>query len=49
MDAMGNSRPFFVLAFLGQQKIGSASALSSFPLEIFLRGRTKQCRNAGNP
>ncbi len=49
MDAMGNSSPFFVLAFLGWQKIGSASALSGFPLEFFLRGRTKQRRNAGNP
>jgi hypothetical protein len=29
---------------LGQQKISSASALSGFPLEIFLRGQTKQCR-----
>jgi hypothetical protein len=38
---MGNSNLFFVLAFLGRQKIGSASALSGFPLEIFLRGRTK--------
>jgi hypothetical protein len=46
---MGNSSLFFVLAFLGRQKIGSASALSGFPLENFLRGRTKQCRNAGNP
>ncbi len=41
-DAMGDSSLFFVLAFLGQQKIGSASALSGFPLEIFLRGQTKQ-------
>ncbi len=29
---------------LGRQKIGSASALSGFPLEIFLRGQTKQRR-----
>ncbi len=43
-DAMGNSSLFFVLAFLGRRKIGSASALSGFPLEIFLRGRTKQNR-----
>ncbi len=42
-DAMGNSSLLFVLA-LGRQKIGSASALSGFPLEIFLRGQTKQCR-----
>jgi hypothetical protein len=46
---MGDSSLFFVLAFLGQQKIGSASTLSGFPLEIFFRGRTKQRRNAGNP
>jgi hypothetical protein len=43
-DAMGDSSLFFVLAFLGWQKIGSASALSGFPLKIFLRGRTKQRR-----
>ena len=43
-DAMGNSSLLFVLAFLGRQKIGSASALSGFPLEFFLRGRTKQHR-----
>ena len=43
-DAMGDSSLFFVLAFLGRQKIGSASALSGFPLKIFLRGRTKQRR-----
>ncbi len=42
MDAMGNSSLLFVLAFLGRQKIGSASALSGFPLEIFLRGQIKQ-------
>jgi hypothetical protein len=48
-DAMGDSSLFFVLGFLGQQKIGSASALSGFPLENFLRGRIKQRRNAGNP
>ncbi len=28
---------------LGRQKIGSASTLSGFPLEIFLHGQTKQC------
>ncbi len=39
-DAMGNSSLLFVLAFLGRQKIGSAG----FPLEIFLRGQTKQRR-----
>ena len=44
MDAMGDSSLLFVLAFLGRQKIGSASKLSGFPLEIFLRGRTKQRR-----
>jgi hypothetical protein len=37
MDAMGYSSLFFffffVLAFLGQEKIGSASTLSSFPPE----------------
>ncbi len=33
-----------MLAFLGREKIGSASTLSSFPLEIFLRGQTKQRR-----
>ena len=43
-DAMGNSSLFFVLAFLGRRKIGSASALSGFSLENFLRGRTKQHR-----
>jgi hypothetical protein len=43
-DAMGNSSLLFVLAFLGRQKIGSASALSGFPLDNFLRGQTKQCR-----
>jgi hypothetical protein len=43
-DAMGDSSLLFLLAFLGQQKISSASALSGFPLEIFLRGQTKQCR-----
>jgi hypothetical protein len=35
MDAMGYSNFFFVLAFLGQERIGSASALASFPLKIF--------------
>jgi hypothetical protein len=43
-DAMGDSSLFFVLASLGRQKFGSASALSGFPLEFFLRGRTKQRR-----
>jgi hypothetical protein len=42
-DAMGDSSLLFVLA-LGRQKIGSASALSGFPLENFLRGQTKQRR-----
>jgi hypothetical protein len=40
---MGNSSLLFVLA-LGRRKIGSASALSGFPLEIFLCGQTKQRR-----
>jgi hypothetical protein len=35
MDAMGYSGLFFVLAFLGQERIGSASALASFPLKFF--------------
>ncbi len=39
-NAMGTNSLFFVLAFLGRQKIGSTSALSGFPLKIFLRGRT---------
>ncbi len=43
-DAMGDSSLLFVLAFLGRQKIGSASVLSGFPLEIFLCGQTKQLR-----
>jgi hypothetical protein len=43
-DTMGNSSLLFVLTFLGRQKNGSASALSNFPLEIFLRGQTKQCQ-----
>jgi hypothetical protein len=43
-DAMGDSSLLFVLVFLGRQKFGSASALSDFPLEIFLRGQTKQLR-----
>ncbi len=42
-DAIGDSSLLFVLA-LGRRKIGSASALSSFPLEVFLRGQTTQCR-----
>jgi hypothetical protein len=42
-DAMGNSSLLFVLA-LGRQKNGSASALSGFPLEVFLRGQTTQRR-----
>jgi hypothetical protein len=33
-DAMGTNSLFSVLAFLGQQKIGSASALSGFPLKF---------------
>jgi hypothetical protein len=37
---MGDSSLLFVLAFWGRQKIGSASTLSGFPLEIFLRGQT---------
>ncbi len=43
-DAMGDSSLLFVLAFLGREKIGSAPALSGFPLEIFLCGQTKQHR-----
>ncbi len=43
-DAMGDSSLFFVLASLGRRKFGRASALSGFPLEFFLRGRTKQRR-----
>jgi hypothetical protein len=43
-DAMGNGSLLFVLGFLGRKKIGSASAMSGFPLEIFLRGQTKQRR-----
>ncbi len=42
-DAMGDSSLLFVLA-LGRQKIGSASALSGFPLEVFPRGQTIQRR-----
>ncbi len=42
-DAMGDSSLLFVLA-LGWQKIGSTSALSGFPLEVFLRGQTTQRR-----
>jgi hypothetical protein len=34
-DAMSYLGLFFVLAFLGKEKIGSASTLSSFPLKIF--------------
>jgi hypothetical protein len=40
-DAMGDSSLFFVLAFLGRRKIGSASALSGFPLKIFLHSRNQ--------
>jgi hypothetical protein len=39
MDAMGYSGLFFVLAFLGQELIGSASALAGFLLKIFGCGR----------
>jgi hypothetical protein len=46
MDAMGYSGLFFVLAFLGQEKIGSASTLSSFPLKIVCRGQSEQRREA---
>jgi hypothetical protein len=35
MDAMGYCGLFFVLVFLGREKIGSASTLSGFPLKIF--------------
>jgi hypothetical protein len=42
-DAMGDSSLLFVLA-LGRRTIGSASALSGFPLEVFLRGQTTQRR-----
>jgi hypothetical protein len=34
-DAMGYLGLFIVLAFLGREKIGSASALSGFPLNFF--------------
>jgi hypothetical protein len=43
---MGYSGLFFVLAFLGQEKIGSASALSGFPLKIVCWGQSKQHREA---
>jgi hypothetical protein len=36
---MGTNSLFFVLAFLGQQKIGSASALSGFPLKFVKQSR----------
>jgi hypothetical protein len=39
MDAMGYCGLFFVLVLLGREKIGSASALSGFPLKIFGCGR----------
>jgi hypothetical protein len=39
MDAMGYRGLFFVLAFLGREKIGSTSTLSGFPLKIFGCGR----------
>ncbi len=42
-EAMGDSSILFVLA-LGRRKIGSASVLSGFPLEVFLRGQTTQRR-----
>ncbi len=35
---------FLCWRFLGRRKIGSASALSGFPVEFFLRGQTKQRR-----
>jgi hypothetical protein len=47
MDAMGDSSLLFVLAFLGQQKFGSASALSGFPLENF--SPAAKPTNADNP
>jgi hypothetical protein len=47
MDAMGDSSLLFVLAFLGQQKFGSASALSSFPLDFF--PPAAKPTNANNP
>jgi hypothetical protein len=34
-DAMGNSSLFFCAGVLGPAKIGSASALSGLPLELF--------------
>jgi hypothetical protein len=43
---MGYSSLFFVLEFLGQEKIGSASALSGFPLNIVRHGQSKQRREA---
>jgi hypothetical protein len=46
MDTMGYSGLFFVLALLGQEKNGSASALSGFPLKIVRRGQSKQRREA---
>ncbi len=36
---MGTNSLFFLLAFLGQQKIGSASALSVFPLKFVKQRR----------
>ncbi len=36
---------FFILAFFGWQKIGSASALSGFPLRFF----KQNAGNTGNP
>jgi hypothetical protein len=38
-DTMGYRGLFFVLAFLGQEIIGSASTLSGFPLKFFGCGR----------
>ncbi len=42
-DAMGDSSLLFALV-LGRRKIGSASALSGFPLAVFLCGQTTQRR-----
>jgi hypothetical protein len=50
-DAMGYSNLFFVLAFLGQEKIGSASVLAGFFLKIFRCGqwRPRQVVAAARP
>jgi hypothetical protein len=37
-DTMGTPCLFFGLVFIGREKMGSAYALSGFPLGFFLRG-----------